>query len=107
MKLDATVTVELAERDAQSDGEFAIALILNREEGDSIVVYREIDQSDATPGPQVVLPLTWVDLPGAGTQNYSIDVEIITSSFELATIKERAITATIYPPGSVLPSFIG
>ena len=99
VKLDSMADVFLQTLGG-GDFQFSLSYILLRD-GMQIALTEEadiaFDSITLTPN------ITWVDVPAPGTHTYQVVVNITGAVSEL---RDRALTAILFPPSSVLPSTI-
>lgn len=84
-----------------TDFEFLLNYLLYRD-GNLIAATSESDKVHwnihVTPN------ITWVDVPPPGIHTYDIRIALAAERDTVAEVRNRALTATLYPQGNVLPS---
>lgn len=53
---------------------------------------------------EIIPNITWVDVPPSGIHTYEIRIALAAPTGTVTDIRSRALTATLYPQGNVLPS---
>lgn len=103
VKLEAMTNVFIQEPTDSSEFTLEIIFSLFRD-GNRLVFTEDVIRNIRGPR-QLTLNLTWVDVPPPGIHTYEIRLRIrSTPNGSLRQVLARSLTATLFPPGNVLPS---